>query len=146
LPEGLPADRMQVGDSFVPLEFTITPELNQQYLFAEEDFHPRYFETGPWGEPLAHPSLVFNMSNITRSPSFHMSPGAAAIHTGEETAFHAPARVGQTLRITWQVVDAFERRGRPYHVHEARVTTTDSVLILLRRLWHTYSSGERSVS
>ncbi|MCC6175884.1 MAG: MaoC family dehydratase [Chloroflexi bacterium] len=141
-----PADRMSVGDTFEPLEFLVTPELNQQYLFAEEDFHPRYFEAGPWGAPLVHPSLLFNMSNITRSPSFSTSPGSAAIHTGEETTFHAPARVGQTLRVTWTVVEMFERRGRPYHVHEAQVATVDGDPIVSRRLWHTYSSANHEVS
>lgn len=140
-----PADQMVVGDAFAPLELTVTPELNQQYLFAEEDFHPRYFEAGPWGAPLVHPALVFNMSNITRSPSFRTSPGAAAIHTGEETAFHTPARVGQTLRVTWTVVDAYERRGRPYHVQIAEVTAGGTP-ILTRRLWHTYSSAAHEVS
>ncbi|MCC6856729.1 MAG: MaoC family dehydratase N-terminal domain-containing protein [Microbacteriaceae bacterium] len=143
---GPPADRMNVGDSFAPLEFTVTPELNQQYLFAEEEFHPRYYEVGPWGDPLVHPSLVFNMSNITRSPSFRTSPGSAAIHTGEETTFHMPARVGWSLRVTWTVVDAFERRGRPYHVHEAHITTTEGAPVMSRRLWHTYSSVEHEVS
>lgn len=140
-----PADQMVVGDTFAPLEFTVTPELNQQYLFAEEDFHPRYFAAGPWGDPLVHPSLVFNMSNITRSPSFRTSPGSAAIHTGEETAFHAPARVGQTLRVTWTVVESYERRGRPYHIQVAEVTAGGAP-ILTRRLWHTYSSAANEVS
>jgi acyl dehydratase len=142
----VPADKQEIGDVLEPLEFRVTAELNQQYLYAEEDFHPRYIEEGPWGRPLVHPSLLFNMSNITRSPSFFVSPGMAAIHASEQTTFHHPARVGQTVRVTWTVVDKFERRGRPYHLHEAKVTTADGTAILTRRIRHTYSSPELTIS
>jgi acyl dehydratase len=140
-----PADTHDVGDEFAPLEFTVTPELNQQYLFAEADFHPRFYEHGPWGTPIVHPSLLFNMSNITRSPSFHVSPGAAAIHTGEVTTHAATARVGDTVRVTWRVLEKFERRGRPYHVQEAVLTRTDGTILLTRTLWHTYSSAQHAI-
>ena len=40
---------MKVGEEFEPLEFLVTPEMNQQYLYAEEDFHPRYIEASPRG-------------------------------------------------------------------------------------------------
>jgi len=62
--EGLP--------QYEPFEFLLTPELNQQYLFAAEDFHPRYFQETEIGSPIGHPGLLLNMSNATRSPSFKM--------------------------------------------------------------------------
>ena len=36
------AQDLQVGDTLAPLSFTVTPEWNQQYCYAQEDFDPRY--------------------------------------------------------------------------------------------------------
>ena len=137
-----PADQMDVGDEFEPLEFTITPELNQQYLFAVEDYHPRYLGGGDGGQSLVHPALLLNFSNTTRSPSYVVSPGLGTLHAGEETRFVRPATVGDTLRVTWRVVDRYEKRGRVYHVREAVVVDGTGRTVLVRRLTSTYSSKQ----
>ncbi|MFN8164493.1 MAG: hypothetical protein U0R26_11845 [Solirubrobacterales bacterium] len=140
--QGRPADLMEVGEELAPFEFTVTPELNQQYLYAEEDFHPRYLETTEAGPPLVHPALLLNMSNTTRSPSFFLSPGLGAIHAGEQTTFIKPARVGGTFRVTWKIIEKFEKRGRLYHVREAIMFDEQGQKILSRLLTATFSSGK----
>lgn len=134
-----PAEQMDVGDEFEPLEFVVTPELNQQYLYAEEDFHPRYLEETESGTPIVHPALLLNMSNTTRSPSYRVSPGLGTIHAGEETEFFNPAQVGNKLRVSWKVIDRFEKRGRIYHVREAFMVDDAGRPIIRRRLTSTYS-------
>jgi acyl dehydratase len=139
-----PVDKMEVGEELEPLEFVVTPELNQQYLYAEEDYHPRYYEESEDGPPLVHPTVLLNMSNTTRSPSFTLSPGLGAIHAGEETVFVSPARVGTCLRVTWKILEVFEKRGRVYHVREARIVDGDGREVLRRKLTGTFSSGKTS--
>lgn len=136
------AHLMEVGDEFEPLEFVVTPELNQQYLYAEEDYHPRYIEGGEAGPPLVHPGLLLNMSSNTRSPSFHLPPGWAEIQAKEESEYLNPARVGKRLRVTWKVVDAYEKRGRPWHVLDILVVDEDGVEILRRKMTNTFTSPE----
>ena len=92
---------MKVGEDFEPLEFIVTPELNQQYLYAEEDFHPRYIEGSEGRPPMVHPGLFLNMSNNTRSPSFYLPPGWGEVHAGEDTEYLNPGRVGKKFRVTW---------------------------------------------
>jgi acyl dehydratase len=133
---------MAVGDEFEPLEFLVTPELNQQYLFAQEDFHPRYIEEGEYGAPLVHPALLANMSSNTRSPSFQLPPGWAEIMAGDEVQYLNPARVGKRLRVTWKVVDTYHKRGRPWHVLDIRVVDEDGVRILRRRMTNTFASRQ----
>ena len=36
------AQDLEIGDTLAPLSFTVTPEWNQQYCYAQEDFDPRY--------------------------------------------------------------------------------------------------------
>lgn len=137
---------LEVGDEQVPLEFTVTAELNQQYLFGLADFHPRYVEEGPWGKPIAHPALLLNMTNRTRSPSFKLPPGWGSIHARDETEFLAPARVGDTLTVCWTVVDVYERKGRPYQALESTVTNELGQRIMRRVAHSTVSRPERAVT
>ena len=85
-----------------------------------EDFHPRYIEGDESAPAFVHPGLLLNMSNNTRSPSFFLPGGWAEIHAAEETRYLSPARLGEKLRVTWEVVEAYEKRGRPWHVLDVR--------------------------
>lgn len=105
------AHEMEAGDQFAPLDLVVTPEMNEQYLFAMQDYHPRYL--GP--EAIVHPGLLLNMSNNTKSPSFKLPPGWAEIHASEQTEFFRPAKVGERIRIQWNVIQDEEKRGRPWH-------------------------------
>jgi hypothetical protein len=134
------AHLFKVGEEFEPLEFVVTPELNQQYLYAEEDFHPRYIEATRKGPALVHPGILYNMSNNTRSPSFFLPPGWGEIHAGEETEFINPARVGKKIRVTWKVIDTFEKRGKPWHVLDILIVDEDGVQIMKRKMTNTFAS------
>ncbi len=134
------AHLMGVGEEFEPLEFVVTPELNQQYLFAEEDFHPRYIEPSTDAPPIVHPGILFNMSNNTRSPSFYLPPGWGEVHAGEETEFINPARVGKKFRVTWKVIDSYKKRGKPWHVLDILIADEDGVQIMRRKMTNTFAS------
>jgi len=120
-------------EPFEPFEFHVTPEFNEQYLFAAEDYHPRYLGETDTGPPLVHPGLLLNQSNVTRSPSFSLRGWMAGIHAAEEVEFINPARVGKRFRVTWKVLEEYEKRGRHYTVIEALVAEEDGLEILRRR-------------
>ncbi|MBA7696249.1 hypothetical protein ES703_104892 [subsurface metagenome] len=105
------ADQMGVGEEFEPYEFRVTPEFNQQYLEAVEDFHPRYLQETELGPPIVHASLLVHHSSVTRSPSFYLPPGMACVYAKEEVEYLNPGRVGKTFRICWKVVDIYEKRA-----------------------------------
>ena len=131
---------MTIGEEFEPLEFVATPEMNQQYLYAEEDFHPRYIEGGSDGYPWVHPGLLYNMSNNTRSPSFYLPSGWGEIHAAEETEFLNPARIGKKIRVTWKVIETFEKRGRPWHTLDVLIVDEDGLQIMRRKMTYTFAS------
>lgn len=115
-----------------PFEFSVTPELNQQYLFAEEDFHPRYIEETEIGPPIVHPGLLLNMSNPTRSPSFSLDIGPAGIHSREETNFFHPARVGKKIKVSWEHGEPYLKRGRYYQVFMTSVIEEGGLTVMKR--------------
>jgi hypothetical protein len=128
---------MEVGERFAPLEFVLTRELNEQYLYAVEDYSGIYIDEE---DSVAHPGLLLNMSNNTRSSSFHLPQGWAEIHAAEETEYRNPARVGKRLTVSWEVVEKFEKRGRPWHVLDIRITDEDGLEILRRKMTNTFAA------
>jgi len=135
------ADQIGVGDEFKPLTFRVTSEFNEQYLESVEDYHPRYREVTEFGPPVVHPALLVVWSNVTRSPSFYLPYGLAAVHAWEEIEYINPGRVGKTFTVTWKVVDVYEKKGRWYQVKEALVVDEDGLQIIKRKFGDTYFSG-----
>jgi hypothetical protein len=125
-----------------PFEFLLTPELNQQYLYAEEDFHPRYIEGTKSSFPIGHPGLLLNMSNGTRSPSYRLGPGEAGFHARDETFFLNPAKVGKKIKVIWKWGGTYEKRGRPYRLSECVVVDEDGLEIMKRLAHSTVASKQ----
>jgi hypothetical protein len=125
---------MEPGDFFDPFDFTVTPELNQQYCFAEADFHPRYITGEDGNPPMAHPGFMLNMSNATKSPSHAMKEGYTSLQAGEWNTFMGPMYVGEHYNVTWQIVEKFEDHGRLFRFTEVNVTTDDGEVRLHRRV------------
>ncbi|MBK36214.1 MAG: hypothetical protein CME26_11895 [Gemmatimonadetes bacterium] len=115
-----------------PLEYVVTPELNQQFCFGEEDFHPRYIEETVIGQPIAHPGLVINWANVTRSPSSKAQKGGGGLAARHEYFFCNPAKVGKKLRVEWKRIGSYEKRGRIYSIGDNVVVDEDGVDILRR--------------
>ncbi len=125
-------DMLVAGEELAPFTFQVTEEFNENFLHSMEDFHPRYMEGHSDAAPIIHAGLLFNFSNLTRSPSFSLAAGVAAIHTHEEASFLQPAPVGSTLTVSWKIIDTYEKRGRLYQVIEALITTETGSQVLRR--------------
>ena len=135
------ADLLTKGEEFGRLNFVVTEEFNENYLHAVEDLHARYMEESDDGAPIVHPSLLIVFSNHTRSPSFYLPPGMAAVQTHERVEFASAGRVGGSFTVTWKVTETYERRGRPYQVVEAQVVDDAGAMVIRRTTTYTYVGG-----
>ena len=136
------ADQLGIGEEFEPYQFRVTPEFNRQYLEAVDDYHKRYLGETEFGSPVVHPALFLNYSSITRSPSFYLPRGMAAVVAKDEIEYLNPGRVGKSFRISWKVVGTYTKRGRPYQVTEIWVVDDDGIRIMRRRMNCTYMVGK----
>jgi hypothetical protein len=134
----------EIGMEFEPLEFMVTPELNQQYLYAQEDFNTIYLEETENGPAIVHPALILNMSNDTRSPSFTIPAGISGLHARDDVTFINPARVGKKMIIRWKVTDIYIKRDRPYKIVETLVFDEDGTQIMKRLQHVTITVGHRT--
>ena len=135
-------DTMKVGEEMEPLVFAVTPELNECYLDALEDHHPRYMqETGSGESPMVHPSLLIGHCGSRQSPSNYLPSGIGGVMTKEEIEFLNPGRVGKTFKVSWKVVDKYKKRDRPYMVREISVVDEDGTQILRLMTTSTFMGG-----
>jgi hypothetical protein len=123
--------QIKIGDH---ADFTtvVTPELNEQFLFAQHDYHERYW----LGErPLVHPGLLASMSSL----EFRVKPtsGWSGLAARDVVRFLGPAYVGEKLLVTWTAVDFIEKRGRPYFIKKSNITSRDRGSPVLERLAYT---------
>lgn len=130
------AHELKRGDVYEPLYVTVTAEMNQQILFAQEQFSPVYTNPGTDHPALVCPALLLQLSANTKSPSFTLAPGTGSILAEAHTRFQGPAYVGRRLRVSWQVTAEYDRRGRRYYVMEAAMDDDEDSRPILRRSLH----------
>jgi hypothetical protein len=136
--EGKYAHELKTGDRYEPLEFTVTPDINQQFLYAVEDFSPIYLEGRDGRPPLVHPVLLLHMSPRTRSPSYRQAPGMGSAFARDRSWYRGPAYVGGTFRVTWTVTNTYEQRGKIYQDYVALIQDRDGNDVLKRELASTF--------
>jgi hypothetical protein len=113
------AHEMRAGDAYAPLRFTISRELNEQYLFALGDYAARYLHPGAQAQ--VHPVLLLHMSARTRSPSFHLAPDMGSVFARDRVVFLGTACVDEPLEVRWTIREVYERKGRLYQGLDTRV-------------------------
>lgn len=115
------AHELQAGDAYASFAFTVTPELNQQFLFAVEDYNRCYLDGQDGRPPLVHPVVLMPMTPRTRSPSFAQAPGFVSALARDSGWWLRPVHVGEALRVDWIVNRTYEQRGRIYQDYVATV-------------------------
>lgn len=132
------AHELKAGDQYEPLEFVVTSDLNQQFLYAVEDFNPIYLEGRDGKPPIVHPVLLMHMSPRTRSPSYRQAPGMGSAFARDRSRYFGPGFVGGTFRVTWTVTNTYEQRGKIYQDYVALVQDENGAAILRRELASTF--------
>ena len=132
------AHEMKAGDQYEPLEFVVTSDLNQQFLYCVEDYNPIYLDGRNGMPPLVHPVLLMHMSPRTRSPSYRQAPGMGSAFARDRSRYTNPGYVGSRFRVTWTVTNTYEQRGKIYQDYVALVQDERGSDILRRDLASTF--------
>ncbi len=136
--QGKFAHELQSGDQYESLEFIVTADLNQQFLYAVEDFNPIYLD-GRDGRPaLVHPVVLMHMSPRTRSPSYRQAAGMGSAFARDHSTYMNAAYVGSNFRVTWTIDKTYEQRGKIYQDYVALVEDEGGKPILRRELSSTF--------
>lgn len=138
------AHELVAGDEYEPLSFTVTPALNQQFLFALEVFHPRYLGNESDRPALIHPVILLHYSPRTRSPSFRLAPGMGSVFARDNTRFIGKAHVGMRLVTTWEIANVYEKRGRVHQDYIAQIHDDGGRPVLWREMTSVFIFNKNS--
>lgn len=127
-----PLPDVEVGMEWGPAEVEVTELLNEQFLFAMEDYGADYLPGGDT-PPRAHPGTLLSLA-MSGVIGFNPAPGWTGMHARDEVELVSPVRVGESLTLHWRVVDIYEKRGRPWWVRECEITGSDGAVRLRRRI------------
>ncbi len=121
-------DAVQIGEEFMSNDLVVKPEDVDTFAYAVDDHHPWYFESSPFGGPIAHPTLLANQALLMRHNQYIVDAG---LHAQMQFEFIKPVRPGMRVRTRGKVIDKYEKRGRHYMVTEF-VTAEESGEVLMR--------------
>jgi acyl dehydratase len=110
-------DRLVVGEEFRSGEHLVIPEDVETYAYAVDDHDPWFFGPGPFGGPVAHPTLLANQALFLRHSRYVVPAG---LHARMAFEFLGPVPLGTRARTVGRVVDKYVRRDKPYMVTEYR--------------------------
>lgn len=133
-------DKLRPGDRLAPLELELTEEFNESIVQSVGADASRYLGAGD-RPGIAHPALLIVFSNLTRSPSFRLPEHCAAIQTHDDVQLERLARPGETVTISWQVVNTYTRRDRHYQVMQTRIADSHGRTVLTRKTTNTFMGG-----
>ena len=132
------AHELKAGDNYVSLDFSVSAELNQQFLYAVEDYNPIFIDGQDGLPPLIHPVVLMYFSPRTRSPSFRQAPDMGSAMARDSAIFYGPAYVGTPLRIEWDILNTYEKRDKIYQDYVAKVVNADGQVLLRREMASTF--------
>jgi acyl dehydratase len=120
-------DDLVIGEEFSSDDRLIRPQDITAYAYAVDDHDPLFFEEGPFGGPIAHPTLLANQALFLRHNRYLLPAG---LHARMVFEFVAPIHLGTRPRTTGRIVDKYLRRDKPYMVTEYRTADeTDHTLV-----------------
>ena len=71
-------DVLDIGQEFRSDDRLIRPEDVETYAFAVEDHDPWFFAPGPFGGPIAHPTILANQALLLRHNHYVVPAGLHA--------------------------------------------------------------------
>ncbi len=104
-------DLLNVGMEFRSDDQLIRPEDVAKYAYAIDDYDPWFFEPGPFGGPVAHPTFLANQALFLRHNHFVVPAG---LHARMIYKFIAAIPLGVRTCTLGTLAEKYVRRDKPY--------------------------------
>jgi len=129
-------DEVYVGLDCGRREYVISPQMVQEYADAIQDHHPWYFNSSPFGGPVA-PALVRH-SEVYVDRRWYLPNIYGNLHAKQEWELFAPISVGEHITAHSLVVDRYIKRGRDYVVNEVLFIGDDGRVRVRSRTYQSF--------
>ena len=116
-----------VGRDYGSHEYSISPEVVQEYMGATDDHNPWYTGPSPFDGPVA-PALILH-SEVYKYPGWYLKNVYGNLHARQEWELFAPIMVGDSVTTHSFIADRYVKRGRDYVVNEVMYFGADGQLV-----------------
>jgi len=123
-------DVLDIGQAFRSDDRLIRPEDVETYAFAVDDHDPWFFAPGPFGGPIAHPTILANQALLLRHNHYVVPAG---LHARMVYEFVAPIPLGIRARTLGKLAEKYVRRDKPYMVTEYETSAEDGTRLVQGR-------------
>ena len=106
-------DILEPGTEFRSDDRLIRPEDVETYAFAVEDYDPWFFAPGPFGGPIAHPTILANQALLLRHNHYVVPAG---LHARMIYDFRGAIHLGVRARTWGRLAEKYVLRDKPYMV------------------------------
>lgn len=135
LEEGLKSpefENLDIPESFGPVKLIVDDHKVKRFAFTHDDYHPWHFLDSPFGGRIGHAGLLGN--DLLQLFTTRYAPSqVVGLHTEEQLWFHSPVEVGETVILSGQYTEAYEKRGQGYVVMEAAAQGMDGRTLIRHR-------------
>jgi len=125
-------DAIPIGELLGQRRFVVTEQIIRDCASAIESTRSWYFQSSPFGDAIAPPTLFDNESLRMLDECYDRF---GSIHAGQSWEFLAPIRRGTTVAVEVRVTKKFTKRSGQYIVMD--LVATDEQGTLLCRGKHT---------
>jgi acyl dehydratase len=136
-------DVLDVGLAFRSDDCVVRPEDVETYAAAVEDHDPWFFEPGPFGGPIAHPTFLANQALMMRHNHYVVPAG---LHARMIYEFVAPIRLGMRVRTRGTLAEKYVRREKPYMVTDFNTASEEGEILVAGRFIQMLFAGDKAPS
>ncbi len=123
---------LPVGTELGPFTYTITEEMAELYLEANDNRDPLYEKTDATQRRMI-PSC-FTLQNYVYLLAQKSAWGLGGVHTAQDSEYFHPCYVGDEI-INWgKIVDRYQKKDRDYFVMEYWTETRDGTLLARHKI------------
>ncbi len=126
-------EAVRVGEPIGPVVVVADEHYRRNGCFAVDDYAPEYTSDDPAAERLV-PATAVARDLVALFCSVYDPSRVVGLHQKEEMWFHAPIRLGTTMRYTGRYTDKYERRGKGYVVFESEARDARDGTLLVRQI------------
>ncbi len=126
--EPIDFDKIEIGETFGPLEYMVSEESVIRYAESVVDHNPWYTQKSPFGGRIASPAM--GAGDAIRLLWSKYSPLPSSVHAKHECEFVNPAKVGKLLVARGKLRDKYIKRDRQFVVIESTTTDEDGLEIV----------------
>jgi acyl dehydratase len=125
-------ENLEIPEDLGPVTILVDDHKIKRFAFVQDDYHPWFLQESPFGGRIGHAGILGN-DLLQLFTTRYAASRVVGLHTEEQLWFDNPVRLDETVTLSGQYSEAYERRGQGYVVMDAQARGSDGRSIIRHR-------------